>query len=187
METTSATLLERLRGPDAGPAWDRFARLYTPLLLHWARSRYGLQPADADDLVADVLADLVRTLPGFTYDRGRSFRGWLRGVLHHKWADRRRKAGRQPPAGAGGLSGVADGPAADPGEAEERTLLARRALELMQGEFEPSTWRACWETVAEARPAAEVAAELGISPNAVYLARSRVLRRLREEMAGLLD
>jgi RNA polymerase sigma-70 factor (ECF subfamily) len=72
-------------------------------------------------------------------------------------------------------------------EAEYRQHLARRALELMQAEFPPATWKACWEVVVAGRPAAEVAAELAISIDSVYAAKSRVLRRLRQELAGLLD
>jgi RNA polymerase sigma-70 factor (ECF subfamily) len=65
--------------------------------------------------------------------------------------------------------------------------VVRRALELMREDFEPATWQACWRTVAEDQPTAEVATALGISENAVYIARSRVLRRLRRELDGLLD
>ncbi|HEV3080157.1 MAG TPA: hypothetical protein VGY66_10270, partial [Gemmataceae bacterium] len=72
-------------------------------------------------------------------------------------------------------------------EAEYRRELSRRALRLMQGEFAPTTWKACWETVVHDRSTDEVARELGISENAVYLARCRVLRRLREELGGLVD
>jgi RNA polymerase sigma-70 factor, ECF subfamily len=72
-------------------------------------------------------------------------------------------------------------------EDEDRRYLVRRALKLMQENFEPTTWKACWEFVAENRAAAEVAAELGITLNAVYLAKSRVLRRLRAEFQDLLD
>jgi RNA polymerase sigma-70 factor (ECF subfamily) len=188
VESTSPSLLQRLRQPGQADAWDRFARLYTPLLVSWARlPRYGLQAADAEDLVQDVLADLVRKLPEFSYDPQRSFRRWLRGVFHNKWVDHCRRAGRVPQGADQGLSAVVSPPDADPGETEEQQLLLRRALELMQTEFESYTWKACWETVAEGRPAAEVAAALGTTRNAVYLARSRVLRRLRQEMKGLID
>jgi RNA polymerase sigma-70 factor (ECF subfamily) len=98
METTSVSLLERLRQPDQPRAWERFVELYTPLLLYWARRR-GLQHQDAADLVQDVLTVLVRKLPEFTYDRRRSFRGWLRTVLLNKWRDRQRLH-RLPLAGA---------------------------------------------------------------------------------------
>src|SRR5262249_5695765 len=82
---------------------------------------------------------------------------------------------------------------AGPGEAEaieeeeHRRYLVDRALRLMQADFEPSTWKACWEYVVNSRPPAEVAAELGITVNAVHLAKARVLRRLRQELAGLLE
>jgi RNA polymerase sigma-70 factor (ECF subfamily) len=62
-----------------------------------------------------------------------------------------------------------------------------RALEIMQAQFQPATWKACWEHPAVGRAAAEVAAELGTSEGAVYVATHRVLRRLREELEGLLD
>jgi RNA polymerase sigma-70 factor (ECF subfamily) len=188
MESTSPSLLQRLRQPGQTDAWERFARLYTPLLVAWSRRpRYGLQPADADDLVQDILTDLFRKLPQFHYDPERGFRGWLRGIFHHKWVDHCRRAGRVPPGGDEGLSEVASPAAMDPAEVEEQQLLLRRALELMQEEFEPTTWQACWQRVAEGRPGAEVAAALGMTENAVHVAKSRVLRRLRQEMAGLID
>ena len=72
-------------------------------------------------------------------------------------------------------------------ETEYRGHLVRRALELMQADFEPATWKACWEMVTTERPAADIAAELRLSVGAVYAAKFRVLARLREELAGMLD
>jgi RNA polymerase sigma-70 factor (ECF subfamily) len=188
METTSASLLERLRRPGEPAAWERFVDLYTPLIYHWARGA-GLQTADAADLVQDVFAVLLRQLPLFRYDRGRSFRGWLRTVTRNKWRERQRR--RPPPTlddpeRALALPADEEGPDSF-GEAEYRRHLSRRALQLMQAEFPPTSWKACWEVVVSGRPPAEVAAELGISVGAVYTAKSRVLRRLREELAGLID
>jgi RNA polymerase sigma-70 factor (ECF subfamily) len=183
MHTTSISLLERLKLPAAQESWKRFVDLYTPLLFYWAR-RLGLQEADAADLVQDVCALLVKKLPRFNYKRDLSFRGWLRTVMYNQW--RKKRAALLVTDAS--LSGVADPqPAADLDEVEFQQQLTVRALQLMQAEFQPSTWRACWETVVCGRPAAEVAHELGISVNAVYLARSRVLRRLRQELAGMLD
>jgi RNA polymerase sigma-70 factor (ECF subfamily) len=188
VESTSISLLQRLRQPGQADAWDRFARLYTPLLVSWSRlPRYGLQPADADDLVQDVLTNLVQKLPEYTHNPQRGFRRWLRRVFHNKWVDHCRRAGRLPPGGADGLSALVDPAGDDAEETRERQLLLRRALELMQKDFTPTTWKACWQLVAEERPAAEVAAALDITENAVYLAKSRVLRRLRQEMAYLID
>jgi RNA polymerase sigma-70 factor, ECF subfamily len=184
---TSASLLERLRQPGQPQAWSRLVELYTPLLFFWSR-RLGLSPQDAEDLVQEVFTTLVQKLPEFTYDRKKTFRGWLRKIVLNKWRDRQRKC--QIPLAGGEeadplqLAGPEDSPF---WEGEHRQLLVRRALEVMQAEFEATTWKACWEFVVEAKPAAQVAAELGISENVVYIAKCRVLRRLRKELSGLVD
>ncbi len=188
---TSLTLLERLRFPSEQEAWRRFARLYTPLLFHWTR-RMGLSSDDAADLVQDVFVTLVEKLPEFRYDAGQTFRGWLRTVLQNKWRDRlRRQAVRMPVAADGNRAVLAEieDSRADSlfTEAEYRDWLVGRALELMKSEFQPQTWQACWEFVVAERPAAEVARELGLTENAVYLAKARVLRRLKQELAGLVE
>jgi RNA polymerase sigma-70 factor (ECF subfamily) len=186
VNTTSLTLLERLHQPDAHEAWSRFVNLYTPLLYHWARS---VLPSEQDpsDLVQEVLLLLVQKLPEFAYDRQKSFRGWLRTVLVNKWREQQRK--RTAPMATGqdlsDVEGPEEGPTLE--EKEYREYLVRRALQIMQSEFESATWQACWESVVASRPAVDVAEELGISVNAVYLAKSRVLRRLHQELCGLLD
>jgi RNA polymerase sigma-70 factor (ECF subfamily) len=184
---TPASLLQRLRQPAEKDAWTRFVRLYTPLLYYWAR-RLGLHAADAADLVQEVLLVLVETLPAFSYDQNRSFRNWLRTIVHNKWRQKKR---RRELVTVGPEAARAEAAGPDPAEAladaEYRQHLARQALELMQSEFHPATWKACWETVVAGRPAAEVGAELGLSEGAVYVAKSRVLRRLRQELDGMLD
>jgi RNA polymerase sigma-70 factor (ECF subfamily) len=188
MHTTSVSLLERLRQPDAHAAWERFVNLYTPLLFFWAR-RVGLQESDSADLVQDVFAVLVQKLPEFHYDCSRSFRSWLHVVLLNKWRELRRGRPASPQLGDASLAGLAnpDDEVAAFDEAEFRQHLLMRAMQLMQADFQPATWKACWEHVVCNRPADEVARELQITVNAVYLARSRVLRRLRQELEGLLD
>jgi RNA polymerase sigma-70 factor, ECF subfamily len=188
MNTTSITLLEQLRTPGRPDAWRRFVHLYTPLLYHWAR-RLELSAEDAADLVQEVLILLVQRLPQFAYDRRGSFRGWLRTVLVNRGRDLRRRLARSA---CGRQSEHVPEPEVDDNtlafdEAEYRQHLVKRALELMQTDFEPVTWKACWESTVADRPAAEVARELGISVNAVYLAKARVLSRLRQELDGLLD
>jgi RNA polymerase sigma-70 factor (ECF subfamily) len=185
MFTTSVALLERLRQPAAHDAWQRFVHLYTPLLYHWA-GRLGLQQQDAADLVQDVLTILVQKLPEFRYDQQRSFRAWLRTVLLNRWRHGCRR--RAPVTGAAGQPEAAvPDPLDDLAEDEYRTYLVGRALRLLQSEFQPGTWRAFWEFVVDGRPASEVAAGLGMRADSVYVAKSRVLRRLRQELAGLLD
>ena len=72
-------------------------------------------------------------------------------------------------------------------EGEYQQYLVGRAVHIMQTDFQPATWKACWSVVVEGKPAAQVSAELGLTVEAVYAARARVLRRLRQELAGLLD
>jgi RNA polymerase sigma-70 factor (ECF subfamily) len=178
-------LLERLQQPTEQRAWDRFVQLYTPLLSLWAR-RLGLQDHDADDLVQDVFTVLVRKLPEFRYDPQQRFRGWLWTVTVNKFRERRRQAVL---AAAGApLPEEAEPDVAEViSETEYREYLGRRALELMRAELEPATWQAFWEYVINERTAADVARELNMTENAVYLTKGRVLRLLRRELAGLLD
>ena len=163
-------------------------QLYTPLLFHWAR-KLGLSADDAADLVQEVLVLLVQKLPEFNYDRERSFRGWLRTVTLNKWRDSRRL--RRVPLAEESAAGLPDAEDHDAAaafeEAEYQQYVVKQALELMQAEFQPETWKACWEYMIAGKPAEAVARELGLTVNAVYLAKSRVLSRLREELAGLLD
>jgi RNA polymerase sigma-70 factor (ECF subfamily) len=184
MHTTPVSLLQRLGRAPTEAAWERFVRLYTPLLFYWARHA-GLQEHDAADLVQDVLLVLVQKLPEFQYQPGKSFRGWMRTVLLNKWRDRRAPAATvafDSDIQSAGPDGVALLE-----EEEYRRYLVGRALRLMQTDFEPATWQACWETVVCDRPPTRVAAELGITVNAVYLAKSRVLAQLRCDLDGLLD
>ena len=188
MNTTSFSLLEQIAQSAPPAAWARFVDLYTPLIYSWA-CRIGLQEADASDLVQEVFLVLLQKLPEFSYDPSRSFRGWLRTILLNKWrAKRRRPTGPpldpRPPA----LAELPDRAADDAfGEAEYQRHLVARALQLMQTDFQPSTWKACWECIVSGRPAADVAAELGLTARAVRAAKFRVLCRLRQELKGLLD
>ena len=186
--TTSISLLHRLRNADESAAWDRFVELYTPMIRTWVR-RLGLSDADADDLTQDVITVLLQKLPEFEYSPQKSFRGWLKTISVNKVRDfYRRKATRKE---AGDVATAE--PAIDPEHlefieaAEYRQQLVGRALRIMQADFRPATWQACWQSLVKERPAEEIAAELHITVNAVYIAKSRVLRRLREELDGLID
>ncbi len=187
MNSTSASLLERLRQPNEQSAWERFVQLYTPLLCQWAR-HLGFQAQDEADLVQDVFTVLVRKLPEFRYDPQKRFRGWLWTVTANKARERRRRVPQPAQAGPEVLAELLAREDAEPiSETEYREYLVRRALEVMREEFQPTTWKAFWECVTAKRPAAEVAAELDMSIDSVYAAKSRVLRRLRRELEGLLD
>jgi RNA polymerase sigma-70 factor (ECF subfamily) len=186
MTPTPVSLLERLRQPNEHEAWGRFVALYTPLVYTWAR-RVGLQESDAADLVQDVFAMLLEKMPHFVYDRQGSFRAWLKTVTLNQWrAGRRRAATRREEPGPAPEVAVADGLEAF-WETEYQQHLVGQALRVMRSDFQPQTWQACWELVVDGQPAARVAQRLGLSVGTVYAARCRVLARLRQELAGLVD
>lgn len=183
---TPPSLLMRLRQPAEHSAWSEFVRLYTPLLYFWAR-RLGLQGTDADDLVQEAFLTLLRKLPAFTYDPSKSFRGWLRKLLLNVWRAGKRRAGPDPVTALDWKEPMAVDTTCALEESEYRKYVVGQALHIMQTQFEPTTWRACWEYAVRGRPALEVAAELGVSVAVVYSAKCRILRRLRRDLEGLLD
>lgn len=186
---TSLSLLGRVRLRDES-SWTRLLALYGPLVEYWCR-RGGVE-ADIDDLVQEVFVAVSQDLERFEYRGPRSFRAWLRGITRHKLLDYYRKAQRQAPAegGSTALLRLQEIPDPQPGssdDADEVSGLYRRALELIRSEFEERTWQAFWLSAVEGRDTAAVAAELGISPVAVRIAKSRVLARLRAEADQLID
>jgi RNA polymerase sigma-70 factor, ECF subfamily len=188
MHTTPPSLLERLRQPNEQAAWERFVEIYTPLIYYWA-CKIGLQNQDAVDLVQDVFMTLIQKMPAFQYNEKQSFRAWLRTVTINKWRDkRRRNALPLEPGNGEALKQIASANDAEAlWDAEYNQQIVGRALEIMQAEFSPTVWKACWETIVSGLPPKQVAANLGISIASVYAAKSRVLRRLRQELVGLLD
>lgn len=193
--TTSKTLLQRLRAND-GEAWRIMVELYSPLVCHWA-TRGGVRGADVEDVAQEVLQAAATHMQNFRRDRpGDSFRGWLRGITRNMVLQHFRRSGRHP-RGSGGtdalvqLHTIEDSDAArqeeDDDPAEELDGLRRRALELVRGEFEERTWRAFWMTVVESRSPADIAAEMGVSATAIRMAKSRVLRRLKETFGDLIQ
>ncbi|MBX9583410.1 MAG: sigma-70 family RNA polymerase sigma factor [Gemmataceae bacterium] len=186
--TTSLSLLDRLRGPDPGP-WSRLHDLYAPLLRAWLAGR-GLQPADVDDLCQNALAVVVRRVGEFRHNgRPGAFRTWLRGVAGNVLRDHLRAAGRRPDRGASFLAEVEDAgsPLSRWWDAEHDRHVLRGLMNLVRLEFARETWAAFTRTALDGRPTAEVAAELGLTPNAVHVARSRVLARLRQEAEGMVE
>ncbi len=180
-------MLQSLRSPNDDAAWRRFIDLYTPLILRWG-SRLGLSEAETEDLAQDVMAKLVVKMAAYEYDASRSFRSWLKTVSQNQARDFLRRRGIQQRVMQEMGQQLDDHePAVDfLSEQEYSDLLIKRAIELMEADFEPTSCKACWMSVVDQKPAAEIAAELGITANAVYLARSKILRRLRAELAGLM-
>jgi RNA polymerase sigma-70 factor (ECF subfamily) len=186
---TRVTLLNRLRDGTDADAWREFIRLYGPVVYGFARNR-GLQDADAADLMQEVLRSIARNAGKMEYDPKRgTFRGWLYTVTRNKIynflnGQRNRPRGSGDSAAQERLDAVpdrADDPDAD-WELEYQRQVSAKAMDRVRHEFHKATWQAFWGPAVEGRPAGDVGAELRMSTGAVYVAKSRVLARLREEV-----
>ncbi|MFO0907369.1 MAG: sigma-70 family RNA polymerase sigma factor [Isosphaeraceae bacterium] len=186
---TRPSLLFRLRDAGDDAAWRTFVDLYAPVIYGYGRRR-GLNDSDAADVVQEVLVQVTRSIPTFDYrpERGR-FRGWLLAVTRSKIARARRRAN---PAASGPHDDALIQALPDAGEDPDWLALyhaeiLRVALERIRPDFEATTWRMFEEVWRHDRPAAEVARELDRPIHAVYVAKSRVLQRLRDEVEALAD
>lgn len=187
--STSSRLLERARVFDAG-AWQQLSDLYGPLIYRWAR-RQGLPAEDSADVVQEVFRSLAAHIESFRKERsGDSFRGWLWTITRNKIHDHFRRLGRDP-RGIGGtdahrqfLSAAApDVPSiGESNAAGPINIPLHLAMEAIQGEFGERTWRAFRLAMSTRQTSREIAEDLGMTPNAVRLAKARVLRRLRREL-----
>ena len=193
MAETSLTLLDRLQQRSDAASWQRLVDIYAPLIGRWL-ARSPLQRADHEDLIQEVLKIIVQKLPEFQRRREGSFRAWLRVVtancLQVHW-----RSEKYRPLATGDsdflkkLQELEDPQSAlaKAWDVEHDRHVAHRLLELIGPQFEPLTLDAFRRVVLEGQKPAQVAATLGLSVNAVILAKSRVLRQLRREMDGLLS
>ena len=193
MSETSLTLLERLQQQPDPAAWQRLVDIYTPLIGRWL-ARSPLQHVDQEDLIQEVLKIVVQKLPEFRRRREGSFRAWLRVVTANCLRAHWRSANHRPLATGDSdflqmLQELEDphSPLAQAWDNEHDRHVVRRLLELIEPQFEPATLDAFRRVVMEGQKPAQVAAELGVSVNAVLIARSRVLQRLRGEVEGLIS
>jgi RNA polymerase sigma-70 factor, ECF subfamily len=191
VELTSVSLLDRLKAapPDAAD-WQRLQGIYLPLIRRWLRRVPGLGD-EADDLGQEVFLVLLRELPRFERRREGSFRAWLRNITVNKARNFGKQRDRRPAVGLDLTDGFLD-QMADPDsdlarewDREHDAHVVQKILTAVQPDFHPATWEAFQRLASDGVPAARVAKELGLTENAVLLAKSRVLRRLREE-AGIL-
>jgi RNA polymerase sigma-70 factor (ECF subfamily) len=191
---TPISLLDRLRDCPDDRSWNRLVELYTPFIRDWL-CHHHLQPSDVEDLVQEVLGAVVHELPNFQHNqRPGAFRFWLRTIAVHRLRNFWRTRQSQPqttsdPSWSRQLDHLED-PHSDLSRSwdqEHDRHIAARLMKLIQPEFEPTTWKAFCRVVLEGVRPADAAGELGISVNAVCIAKSRVLNRLRQEGAGLID
>ena len=192
--TTRPSLLVRLRDPRDALAWSQFVEIYAPLVYGFAR-KHGLQDADAADVTQDVLRAVSMAAKKLDYDPQRgSFRGWLFTVVRNRLRDFWQVQGRQ-----GIASGDSDAtkrfdelPAREEDQeaaweqAYERQLFTWAADQVRRS-FQDATWQAFWQTAVEGKSGKEVAKKLGISVAAVYLAKGRVMAKLRAQIQRIND
>ena len=188
MNETPISLLERLRRQPDESAWRRFVDLYTPVVRGWL-ARFDVPVNDADDILQEVLGTLVRELPDFEHSGRRgAFRNYVRAIMSHRLQSywRGRRNGRLP---SDVLEQLADPHSAlwSHWDREHDHMIMNRLMQLVEPEFASTTWNSFRKVVLDGTKPALVAAELGISVNAVLIAKSRVLRRLREESHDLVD
>lgn len=185
---TSPSLIRRVANRDP-EAWRRFTRLYGPLVFHWCRQQ-GLSEHDSADVMQDVFVSVARAVAAYEDRAGSRFRGWLWTITRNQIVTFVRKRTRQgmPDGGTQNwqqLLNVAESLSDDPDQFTsqlELDALYRRGLELVKQEFRPRTWEIFWRNVVEDRPTGAVAEEFGVSANSVRQTRSRVLRRIRQEL-----
>ena len=189
---TRASLLVRLRDGSDAAAWQEFVRLYAPVIYGFARKR-GLQDADAADLMQEVLRSVSSAAGRLEYDPSRgTFRGWLFTVTRNKVLNflesrNRRVLGSGDSRVQGRLEQhpESDGNLSAEWNADYQRNLAARAMERVKSEFQAATWDAFIQTAVDGRQPAEVSRRVGLSVGAVYVAKSRVIARLRQEIERL--
>ncbi len=190
---TSTGLLRRaiLREADA---WEKLVALYGPLVYDWCRTKGRLQASDAQNVAQEVFLRVSQKLGTFHRDRaGDSFRAWLYAIARNCWRDHHRQQREQATGGSEGQRRFEQIPVSGSDEAsraeadQEEAGLCRRAVELIRGEFSERDWQAFQQVVLDGRPVADVALDLNVTRNVVYLARSRILARLKAEFGELLE
>jgi RNA polymerase sigma-70 factor (ECF subfamily) len=171
-------------------AWQRFLRLYGPLGYSWCRGRWRLEPADAADIMQEVVTRVLEAIGDY---RGGNFVAWLERITQSRVANHFRK---DPARAAGGsearelLAEVPDPRRPPPSGADSSSWsslggVLRRALEQVQAHTADRSWQAFWQVTVKGRAPADVALDLGMTANAVYIANSRILRRLRDQLGEL--
>jgi RNA polymerase sigma-70 factor, ECF subfamily len=193
MISTSVSLLQRVQEADA-PAWQRLHDLYRPLIRKWVRRTPGMNE-DVDDVTQEVLLVVHREVGRFERRREGSFRAWLKAITVNRmrafWKARARQPRRQAQKDETVLflAQLEDPRSAlsDRWDREHDQHVTNQLLKLVCADFSDMTWKAFQRFALDGTPAADVAKELGMSLNAVILAKSRIMKRLREEARGLTD
>lgn len=191
-ETRPSLLLRATQRDEQ--AWRNVVEIYTPLILAWCR-RNGLSEPDAQDVAQDVFITLAKSLGDFSKkESSDSFRAWLATITRTRIVDFHRRQAKSPLAQGGSTANellretpdLADSISLDIFESDRKQIL-RRALDVIRHDFDEPTWKAFWKTAIDGQDATAVSQELGVTSNAIRKSKARVLKRLREEMAGIYE
>ncbi len=194
MQETSISLLKRIADEGTDDDWQRLLEIYRPFM-YQRISTYPLLVSQAEDIVQEVLVVLVRELPTFQRQRTGSFRAFLRGIVLNQLRYAMRRV-QKTPLVAGQYDKLTDQieQLADPNsqlsvefDRQHDQSVFRHAASIVRNEVKTSTWEAFQKHAIEGKNANAVAEELGVSVNVVLLAKSRLTRRIREEIRGLVD
>lgn len=203
---TSRSLIQRVKNSESD-AWERLVNLYSPLVYYWCQES-GLPRQDLHDVFQEVFHSLARNIQKFRPMENGTFRGWLRTMTRNKVNDFFRKNGREPrPVGGTEAKNYLDQiPAGGPGNSAAsnpdhffgdgtpvsaefviQQAMLQKALENIRPSFHEQTWKAFWMVVVDGRETADVAGDLSMRPGTIRVAKSRVLKRLRQEIGDSIE
>lgn len=189
LPSLSTSLLDQIQQmqPDA---WARVVTVFSPIVYRWCRQS-GLSADDATDVVQEVFSKVARSIGRFERQKAEgSFRSWLATITRNCVRDHHRRRHRQPEATGGTaallrMNQLEESLDHSISESNLSDALPRRVLDLVESEFEPTTWRAFWLTTVDGKSAGDVARQLNLNVASVYQAKSRVLRRFRQRLGEL--
>jgi RNA polymerase sigma-70 factor (ECF subfamily) len=194
LESTNLSLLARAKTND-DPAWEKLVELYAPMIYSRCRNHWSLSPADAENVGQEVFKSVAKSIAGFRRKREGSFRAWLRVIVDNKCRDHFRKKSVDALGGSDAhklISGVPDEIDNNPedsghSELNEKAVLVRQAMKMVQDEFSPRDWKIFWAITVEEKDRKDTAKVFGVSDNVVYLALSRIRKRFKSTFQDLLD
>ncbi len=193
MTDTSVSFLDSLTAERGSNSWREFVDLYAPLIKVWLGTQ-NVRPQERDDVVQEVMTVVLRRLPEFQRNRTGSFRNWLKTITLFCWQNYRRKNIQKVAAVGGSDFGEVMGQLEDPEsqlsqrwDHEHDQYILSRLLERIRPSVRQSTWDAFRLVTIEGQSPEQASEQLGVSVNAVYVAKSRVLSQLRQLSEGLVD
>ena len=187
---TRETLILRLRDPEDDSSWREFVEIYTPLLYGYCTNR-GLKAADSADIVQDVMRSVSLAMHGFEYDPEKGkFKGWLFTATRNAISKHFKKQARRPVTASDTrmllwIEQTPDDEEIDAWETDYQRKLLAWAMEKVKPQFAERIWRAFELTVVEGQDPGAVAEVIGMTRNAVAIAKCRVMQRLREKAASV--